>query len=64
MMETFDLSQEIDLSYMEEKIEKSLAEKRNETAEVKAAVGKTASFPALKRRKDSVSKVKETVCSR
>jgi len=58
-METFDVSQEIDLSYMEEKIEKSLAATKTEKLKTR-----TVSHPPVKCRKEKVSEEKESVCSR
>ena len=53
MMETFDVSQDIDLSYMEEKIEKALAMKQ-----VKAEMKKQMSRPPLRHRKEKALKEK------
>ena len=46
-METFDVSQDIDLSYMEEKIEKSLAMKQ-----AKSEMKKMMNHPPLRHRKE------------
>ena len=52
-METFDVSQDIDLSYMEEKIEKSLA-----MNQAKTEMKKTMNHPPLRHRKEKAVKEK------
>lgn len=52
-METFDVSQDIDLSYMEEKIEKSLAMKQ-----AKSEMKKTMNHPPLRHRNEKAVKEK------
>ncbi|MBP0978192.1 MAG: hypothetical protein J6W65_04510 [Oscillospiraceae bacterium] len=53
-METFDVSQDIDLSYMEEKIEKSLAMKQ-----AKSEMKKMINHPPLKHRMEKAVKEKK-----
>ncbi len=52
-METFDVSQDIDISYMEEKIEKALAMKQ-----VKSEMKKTINHPPLRHRNEKAVKEK------
>ncbi|WP_156036858.1 hypothetical protein [Ruminococcus sp. HUN007] len=54
-METFDVSTDIDLSYMEEKIEKSLAMKQ-----AKSEMKKTMNRPPLRHRNEKSLKEKTT----
>lgn len=54
-MESFDVSQEIDLSYIEEKIGKSLEEKKRLK---KASVN----HPVVKRRKEKSLKDRKVTC--
>lgn len=54
-MESFNVSQEIDLSYIEEKIEKSIEEKKKLK---KASVN----HPVIKRRKENTSNDRKVSC--
>ena len=53
-METFELSQDIDLSYIESQIEKKLAEKQNENMK------KVINHPAVRNRKEKAVQERKT----
>ena len=57
-METFNVSQDIDISYIEEQIEKKLAGKQQVNENTK-----TISRPAIRQRKEKAVKEKTSSCS-